>query len=178
MAGSSDEAVGLTEPVVPQELLDLIRRYDAPLRRYFRRKADASMVEDLTQEVFLRLHVASKQHTLENVERFIFTIAKRVLIDRQRFEGRHVAGLPFLEEDEDRDRLSPERIVSAKQDYQLALKAIIGLPPRMRLAFMLHRFSELSYSVIAVRMGISKPTVQTLVDRSLERIVLTLREKS
>src|SRR3546814_3070532 len=59
---------------VPQPDRDLaawMATYGPGLRRYFRRRADDADVDDLVQEVFLRLQSAQLSTPLDNVERYL-----------------------------------------------------------------------------------------------------------
>ena len=60
---------------------EMARRYAAPLARYFRaRVRSAADIDDMVQEVFLRL-AARKGATLEAPENYLFTVAASVLND-------------------------------------------------------------------------------------------------
>src|SRR3546814_12919238 len=58
--------------------------YGPGLLRYFRRSADAADVDDLVQEVFLRLQSAQLSTPIDNVERYLFAAARNALISRHR----------------------------------------------------------------------------------------------
>src|SRR3546814_8693974 len=64
---------------VPQHDRDLaawMATYGPGLRRYFRRRADDADVDDLVQEVFLRLQSAQLSTPIDNVERYLFAAAR------------------------------------------------------------------------------------------------------
>src|SRR3546814_13009532 len=68
---------------VPQHDRDLaawMATYGTGLRRYFRRRADDADVDDLVQEVFLRLQSAQLSTPIDNVERYLFAAARNALI--------------------------------------------------------------------------------------------------
>src|SRR3546814_2694198 len=70
---------------VPQPDRDLaawMATYGPGLRRYFRRRADDADVDDLVQEVLLRLQSAQLSTPNDNVERDLFAAARNVLISR------------------------------------------------------------------------------------------------
>lgn len=180
MAAPSDKTAGMTGPPDPDEMARWMARYGPALRRYFTRRIGPGHAEDLVQDVFVRLQARADHAPLENVERFVFAIAKRVLVDRYRFDVAHAAKLhdPIDTAENLADDLSPERILEARQEYDRALMAIVELPPRMRQAFILHRFGKLSYSAIAKRMNISKSSVQVLMERAIERFMQNLEGRS
>ncbi len=154
-------------PLRAEELVGWMAQYGPALRQYFSRKAGPADADDLVQEVFLRLQARSRGAPVENVERYLFKIAKHVLVNRYRAQREHDE---LSEEHEETDDLSPERILAAKQEFARAVVAILALPPRTRAAFQFHRFEKLSYSAIAKRMGISKGTVQDLMQRAIDKL--------
>lgn len=165
----------LTMPVPhhDRDLTAWMTAYGPGLRRYFRRRADDADVDDLVQEVFLRLQSAQLSAPIDNVERYLFTAARNVLISRHR---RQKARKSLLHDEltdgiELAEQRSPERIVIGQEEYRRVLEAIQKLPPRAREAFEYHRFENLTYQAIAQRMGISKEAVKELMHRALVRIV-------
>ena len=169
MAKSSDPAAGEQDG---GDVGAWAARYGSALRAYFHKRAPSADADDLTQEVFLRLHSRSEHEAVDNPERYIFKIASSVLIDRYRHElarglGLHDGldtGLSLA------DDLSPERTLIGRQEHARAIAALQSLPPRARAAFTLHRFEHMTYAAIAARMGISINGVKHLIARALERL--------
>jgi RNA polymerase sigma factor (sigma-70 family) len=158
------------------------------LRRYFARRAPRDDVDDLVQEVYLRMQALRPRGPIRDMERYLFTVARHVLVDRKRTLAAHCSALHDCLDDvpEPVSDLSPERIVSARQDYDLVMAAVRGLPPRARAAFHLHQFEDLSYAAIAERMAISRDSVKELLHRAVSRVrgahtessILTLAKSS
>jgi len=147
-------------------------QYGPALRRYFRRRAGAAEAEDLVQEVFIRLVARSRGEAVEDVERYLFRIANNVLISRHRHDTALVRRADEAAEPCDRaDEISPERALIGKQALSALAAAVQGLPPRTREAFVYHRFEEMTYAAIAVRMGISASGVEKLIQRAMEHIL-------
>jgi RNA polymerase sigma factor (sigma-70 family) len=147
------------------------------LRAYFRKRAGAADVDDLVQEVFLRLQMRASAAPVENVQGYLFRVAANVLIDRRRHDHAHgwdrLGPLEAAAEPvEDR---SPERTLIGKQDYSQLISAISRLPPRMRAAFMFHRFEQMTYPAIARRMGNSPDAVKQLIRKAFHRLAMERR---
>src|SRR5690606_17473617 len=108
---------------------------------------------------------------VENVEGYLFKIARNVLISRYRRQrSRAPAGYGAWDEPADGpDELSPERILIGKQEYERLVAAILDLPPRARAAFLFHRFDNMTYQAIAERMGIARRSVKELMQRAIDR---------
>jgi RNA polymerase sigma factor (sigma-70 family) len=142
------------------------------LRRYFSRRAPAADVDDLVQDVFVRLQSAQPRAPVIDVEAYLVTIARHVLVSRRRWLTRRCSALHDAIDDapELASDLSPERILGARQDYARAMAAVSDLPPRARAAFQLHRFEQMSYAGIAERMGISRESVKELLHRAAVRV--------
>src|SRR3546814_300430 len=119
--------------------------YGPVLHRYFRRRVPEDDVDDLVQDVFVRIQTAQSDEPVENVESYLFTTAHNVLANRYREQATRTALLRGEVPEPDADTLSPERITIAQEEYQRVIAAICNLPPRARQAFELNRFSELTY---------------------------------
>jgi RNA polymerase sigma-70 factor (ECF subfamily) len=144
----------------------------ARLRRYFSRRAPADDVDDLVQDVFLRLQSARPREPVANMEAYLITIARHVLASRRRGLAMRCCALHDALEDvpEPASDLSPERIVAARQDWARAMSAVRDLPPRARAAFQLYHFEEMTYSAIAEHMQISRDSVKELLRRAASRV--------
>lgn len=172
---STSPATAVAEPANTcreKDIVAWIATYGPGLRRFFGRRAAAVDVDDLVQDVFLRLQSARTKSPIENVERYLFTVARHILISRHRADSArgHLNLTPYEDAPEIADNLSPERIVAARQEYARVLQSILDLPPRARAAFQLHRFENLTYRAIAVRMGISRESVKELMQRAIDRV--------
>lgn len=154
------------------ELTIWVSRHGPALRSYFARRVSEVEAEDLIQEVFLKLHAMRRDTPIENVDRFIFKVARNILISRHRYlKARHAsAHSPLTEANDPVDAISPERIAIGVDEYERAVRAILELPPRARAAFQLHRFEKMTYQEIAERMGISRESVKELIHRALVRL--------
>ena len=145
--------------------------YGPALRRYFLRRAGAADVDDLVQEVFLKLQVRGATTEIENVEGYLFRTAANVLGQRHRH-----ATWPWGSQEDPSDiggltdAHSPERILIGKEALDRMMAALRELPPRSAHAFILYRFEHLSKEAIARRMGISVKAVEALVQRAAHRL--------
>ena len=151
------------------------------LRAFFAKKAGGANAADLVQEVFICLQTRAVADNVENVERYLFKVAHNVLASHRRGLRRRdrVLAAPSGDFDvagEITDERSPERIVQAKLDLARLGAAIRAMPPRTQAAFLMHRFDEMTYSTIALRMGISESAVRHLMSRALAQIADAMRE--
>jgi RNA polymerase sigma-70 factor (ECF subfamily) len=157
---------------VEQNLTPWVASHGGRLRRYFARRAPPDDVDDLVQDVFLRLHSVRSPGPVVNVEAYLFTVARRVLASQRRgFDVRCGAMHDPLDDvPEPANDLSPERIVAARQDWATIMAAVGELPPRARAAFQLYHFEQMSYAAIAEHMKISRDSVKELLQRAAIRV--------
>jgi RNA polymerase sigma factor (sigma-70 family) len=154
------------------ELAAWLTNHGPALRAYFAKRAPASDVDDLVQDVFLRLQMRASETPIENVQGYLFRVAAHVLIDRRRSDTARgwSRSISMDEAHEPVEELSPERTLMGKQDFSRLILAISRLPPRMRAAFMFHRFEQMTYPAIARRMGNSPDAVKQLIRKAFERL--------
>lgn len=131
------------------------------LRRYIAKRAEAVDVDDLVQDVLLRMHVRGQAEAIDNIEGYLFQVAASVLTDRARRDrtrerGAHCELTEPLHPADDR---TPERVLRGREDVDRLVEALAAMPDLTRDAFVLHRFEEMSYDAIADHLGISNSAV-------------------
>jgi RNA polymerase sigma factor (sigma-70 family) len=150
-----------------EDLRAWLVQYGPALRRYFRRRASSGEVDDLVQEVFVKLQARGSTNEIDNVERYLFRTAASVLADGHRRRGwRWGAHEPIEAADMLVDEVSPERIVIGRQAISAVVSALDELPPRSAQAFYLIRFEQMTQEEAARRMGISVKAVEELMRRA------------
>ena len=153
--------------------------YQLSLKRFFQRRApdlDAEC-EDLVQEVFLRLAHSNKHEKIEHPQRYIFKTATNVLTDWRRRRTVRMADAhgELSEYNEPVDEVSsPERVIISREEILLTIAALDELTEKVRVAFILHRFEELSYAEIAVRMEVSASSVEKYIMKALAHLAARL----
>src|SRR5271167_3725278 len=128
--------------------------YVPALRRYFSKRVPAGDIDDLVQEVFVRMQIYGGGPPIEHLDRYLFTVAASVLTDQARRRAvRHEAAHETLKESHHpTEELTPERVLSDREALEAVVTAIAELPARTRDVFVLHRFEELSYVSIATQL--------------------------
>lgn len=148
-------------------------RFERPLRAYFsKRVPPGTDVDDLVQEVFLRLARRDDLSDVRNIEGYIFQTAANLLRDEGRKVGfaRHQNAVLFDETSHGHEVLSPERVLLAKDTLDCVMSAIERLPHKTRIVFVLRRFEGMRYGDIARRMGISVSAVEKHMLRAVARL--------
>jgi RNA polymerase sigma factor (sigma-70 family) len=162
-------------PIADGRPLDLSRHLSA-VRRFLMKRAPIGEVDDLVQDVALRMQTRRATGTIENIDGYLFQVAQSVLTDRGRRDTvRHRAAHDSLEDFhhpvEDR---SPERVLQGKEHLAQLIAAMGDLPERTRQAFVLHRFEEMSYAAIARHMGISVSAVEKHIMKAIKQLAGSL----
>ena len=144
------------------KLDEVVRRYYAPLLSFFRRRTRNSPdVQDLVQQVFLRLSQHPHIGAIQNPDAYIFQTAANALKDHARrtnIRQRHLTealaagadGPPAA-----RSALPPERVLQGQESMAQLVAALRELPERTRDIFMLRCFEGLKHAEIAQLHGIS-----------------------
>jgi RNA polymerase sigma factor (sigma-70 family) len=158
----------------PEPLIALHARFSVPLKRFFRSyRLNAADVEDLTQDVFVRLADPTGYKDLLKPEAFVFTLARNLVRDRAR--RLHTRALTRSIDMDDVDlsctRPTPDEWLELAQLLQHVEQALASLKPRAREAFVLHRVHGDSYAEIAVHMNISV----SMVEKHIMSAIVALR---
>jgi len=163
-----------------QALAETGARFTPALRAFFSRRAPVNDVDDLVQEVLLRIQKRQPEAMVNNVEGYLFEVAANVLIDRGRADRtrRRSDHCEFQEIHHPVDEMSPERVLQAREQMARALAALSELPERTRRVFVLVRFEEMSYKLVAQRLGVSVSAVEKHVMKALRHLNARLRDQN
>jgi RNA polymerase sigma factor (sigma-70 family) len=157
-----------TEHFVP-EGGDSAEAYAPGLRRYFARRAPAAQIDDLVQDVFVRMQAHGPDPSIEHLDRYLFSVAASVLSDRARRQAvRHEDAHQTLQESHHPiEELTPERVLLGREALEQVVAAIADLPARTRDVFVLHRFEEMTCTRIALQLGMSVSAVEKHIMKAL-----------
>ena len=123
--------------------------------------------QDLGQETYLRLLSKGQISHDENIVGYLFRIADRLAIDYLRQRSLTRNNTVDLSEDIRCPQLQPDAITDLRQQCQRVLNAINALPRKYQQVFLLRKIDELTYSEIALQLGISEKTVQRYLVNAL-----------
>jgi len=178
--------------------VDLIRRFqqgdqaafESLVRRYQRQVANIIFLtlgtrdglEDLAQEVFIRVHRSLGRFKSESTFfSWLYRITVNICIDEARKRKlRRALSLEFLAEsnslmmrDFHTDRGTDDHVLREERRH-LVLRALQRLPAIQREAIILREYEELSYEEIAETLGITVQAVKSRLFRArteLERLL-------
>ena len=128
---------------------------------------DQDSAQSLVQDCFIRLW--EKRNKLDNIEdlySYLFFMVRNRCIDHLREQKRRQL-IPISNPLEFQESNIEDNIDANDLSSHL-WHAIANLPDRCRKAFEFSRIEGLSYSEIAVKMGITQKAVEALISRSLK----------
>lgn len=142
-----------------------------PLRRFFeKRNIPRDEVEDLVQEVFLRLAGHASVGSMERPHAYLFATASNLLRDRHRRLMARAAGRhePYEESVHGslQEAVSPDRALLGAQLVEQLIAALRELPERTRVIFTLYHLEDLPHQQIAQRLGIAVSTIEKHMSRA------------
>lgn len=134
---------------------------------------DNSEVEDLAQQVFVRLWKSAKRYTPRaKFTTFLLTITRNLVFNEIRRRKRH-ASVPLQSDPEaeemqlkDEQSSTPDASLLERELQRAVESAIAELPETQRMALVLRRYQDLSYEEIAEVLKQSVPAVKSLLFRA------------
>jgi RNA polymerase sigma-70 factor (ECF subfamily) len=164
----------------PAALEDLFRAYATPLRGFASRLVrERDVANEIVQDVFLAIWAQRTTWVVQGaVSTYLFQAVKNRALNavrrdqvHRRFESGVASGMvaEWLGA-----RPAPTDAFAQGQELGDAIhRAIESLPSRVRAVFRLAREEERSYAEIAIRLGVSVPTVE----RDMAKAVNALRRE-
>ena len=154
-----------------------LAREAKPLRRllvrYFSRRVPAGVeIDDLVQEVFLRIVARDSTSRIEHLGRYVHQTAASVVADlsRRRRARRAVDHVAFDPDRHGEHDIDPDRILEGKEDLGRLTAALLSLPERTRRIFILHRLEGMRCRDVAVELGISLSAVEKHMIRAIRHL--------
>jgi|SRR5882757_9256347 len=137
--------------------------HEAALVRFLRRKwVNASEVEDIRHDIYVRILEAAERERPTTPKAFLFTIAKNLLIDRARHN--RIVAIDLLEDFDELgvliDEVSPERKASGHEQLRRLAGLFDRLSKRQRQVVWMRRIEGLPQKEIARRLEIAEGTVE------------------
>ena len=149
---------------------ELLRRHFVDVTRFFQRRIDAAATEDLVQQTFMGA-VQAHERLPEGVgfKVYLFGIARKQLLMHLRREGRRSrvqTSHASIEDQAVGSSLAPSRVVAAREQWRVLLRAIRGLPEERQAALELFYFDDLRATDIAQILDRPVGTIKAWLSRS------------
>jgi RNA polymerase sigma factor (sigma-70 family) len=160
-------------------LTDWFREWRTPLRRFLvLRSVRPADLDDVAQEVFLRLLRYERSELVEHPQAYLFKMASNVAAERSMrasYRRPHDAKwLAYLRAGPDQE---PEEAVARAAAQQHLRAALARLAPRPREVLRLHFGDNLSHAEIAQRLGVTPRIVKRDLINAYARLRVELNEE-
>jgi RNA polymerase sigma-70 factor, ECF subfamily len=152
----------------------IVRAYETPVFNYvLRMVGDRALAEDLTQEIFLRVHQALGSFSLRaRFTTWLFQVAKNRVLDELRARERRPQGVMSIEDAPHLEVVDapPERL----EAMEALWRAVAALNPDLKMALLLRDVVGLPYAEIADSLEITLATVKWRIYKAREEVQLAL----
>jgi len=152
---------------------ELYEAYQKPLANFLYRMCwNRALVDDLVQEVFLRVWRAREQYEpTAKVSTYLFRIASNLWINHAEKKRESALG--------DADRAaggSPEEPLERSEVRQAVKRAVEALPEGERICLVLSEYNGLKYAEISGVLGIPVGTVKSRIFSAVQRLKVALKD--
>jgi RNA polymerase sigma-70 factor (ECF subfamily) len=131
-------------------------------------------VDDVIQEGYAIFSSLADVSRIGNPRAYFYQVVRSLISEHFRRAGVETsgAGLDVESVTEPQEGLTPERILSGRQELDRLYRAITRLPEPARTIFVMRKIDNLPQKVIAERLRVSENTVENHVARGLRVILL------
>lgn len=157
----------------------LVERHQGAVRGTIYRMLNGSQeTDDLAQQVFLRVWKASSRYQPSaKFTTWLMTITRNVVFNETRRKGR----ASFLSFDApepgeeirslaDPSSTRPDEEAGGQELSEAIDRALQELPEKQRLALILHRYEDMPHEEVAKVLGVTIPSVKSLIFRAREAL--------
>jgi RNA polymerase sigma-70 factor (ECF subfamily) len=154
----------------------LVRRWQQPMARFLVHAVGRpDMVNDLVQEVFLRVHGAAGRYREEGTfSTWLYRIALNVARDAVRRRRREP--LPLADSEPMAATPAPDEVCQRREAARLVAEAVAALPAALREVLVLRHYEGLGFEEIARLTGTPASTLKSRFAAALLRLRARLRE--
>jgi len=179
-------ATGYEERLVLNEkqafVADLERQHGQRLRRFLasRLRHGAADVEDLVQEVFLRMLRIDRHETIRSSESYLYMVAFHVLhqhLLRRAAAPESVEISALINEMEAAPSHDPVAQAEMQEQMQALQGVLSQLPPKAQAVLLLHRRDGYSLEEIGAQLGFSRANAAKYLGKALLHCRLLLQNK-
>lgn len=163
----------------------LVNKYRRPMMAFMYRMAhNASVAEELAQEVFLRVYRSRQTYNAEaKFSTWLYRIATNLAVNHAR-DTKHERPEVTVNIDEPDEEtgstidladqtMTAEQAMLRRERMAAIRRHVENLPERQRLAVLMHKYQEMDYRQIGEVLKLSESATKSLLFRAYE----TLREK-
>ena len=140
----------------------IYKMYFSDVKLYFLKYThDEMRAEDMTQDLFVKLMNYEDMIVEETAKSFVFTIARRMVVDDVRhceFVRRAISG--YVQAMDGKRFWQDSETLECRQIMDMEQKLLAVLPKKMAQVYRMTRFDGLSADELSAELGVSKRTVE------------------
>jgi RNA polymerase sigma factor (sigma-70 family) len=157
-------------------LREILPHEEALLRFLARTWANRDDIQDLRQEVYVRVYEAAAKARPLSPKSFMFTTARHLMVDRiRRSRVVSIEGTADLEAlNVLVDEISPEQRVSARHEMSRLAEAFDRLPPQCGRVVWMRKVEGISQKQVAEQLGISEGAVEKQITKGVRLLASML----
>jgi RNA polymerase sigma-70 factor, ECF subfamily len=160
-------------------LVAWFKRWRKPIRQWLshRSSVPTADLDDLAQEVFLRLLRYSDDVAIDNPQGYLFRIAANVANEwQERARHRRPHDDSWLEDLQVEFNEEPENAIAREVAREYMQEAVDKLPRRQREVLLLHVNEGLTYKQIAERQGLTYRVILRDLTRAYSQLRMQLKQ--
>jgi len=146
---------------------------------FFHKTSSSEVAEDLCQELMTRLISSGRIQHADNPRLYMFKAAANLVKDHYRKKAAELQILDHVKHSPDtkHDPLTAERVLEARQKFEILETALAELPLRSREIFKMVRVDGKKQADVAKKLGVSLRTVENNLRTALLHCQRKLQEK-
>jgi RNA polymerase sigma-70 factor (ECF subfamily) len=154
----------------PAAFAALVRRWQQPIARFlFHLLGQKELVQDLCQEVFLRVFLAAPRYReTGQFSAWLHRIALNVVRDFSRGRGRELK--LYQDAEQSAELPSPDASCEQQELAQLVSQAVTELPEPLRLVLVLRHYQGMNFEEMARMLGTPASTLKSRFAAALLRL--------
>jgi RNA polymerase sigma-70 factor (ECF subfamily) len=168
----------MTGPSRDVWLEGIVQRNDRDLKRYLcQRVGNRAEVEDLSQEIYLRLLRIERKDLIRSPEALLFRLASNAVYEWRLLARNRLPHSPTELDELEALECEPSADIWRAELAHALTAALANLSPKCRAAVVLHRREQLTYSEVGLQLGISVAMVKKHLSQGLAFCREHLRER-
>jgi RNA polymerase sigma factor (sigma-70 family) len=157
---------------------DIVQRNDHDLRRYLSLRIDnRAEIDDIAQEIYLRLLRIERTDLIRSPEALLFRIASNAVYEWHLLARNRLPHGPSELDALEANDAEPTADVWRAEVTNALQAALARLSPKCRAVVVLHRREQLTYAEVGVTLGISIAMVKKYLSQGVALCREHLRER-
>lgn len=178
----SSRAAGGSESAVEVDVDDLYRTHFKSLVAGIRASFGSGPPdpEDVVQSAFMKFARLEDKASISNPRNFIYIAAQNLVLDHKRSAktaNAYIAEQLAFDSELALERITPERVVEAKERFNILVAAMRDLPKKQRVLLAMSRLEGKTYREIASETGYSLADVGRNVNQAITSLVIALKRR-